>query len=541
MINRPPLNREFYRHPLSAILFCILSQSPEDIFMKTQTIKRRLLAGGVLLLSVALTACNSDDNDSSDTALCDTTLSGTAAVGAAVRMGTVTAKCQGGATFTQTVKTDNDGKWRGFVKKEALPCALQVTGGTPSVTLHSYATTGGIVNITPLTDLMIAEQTRLSPSAWFAAFDASVAIDINDTTLTEALKNARYSVPAGNPFTTSFNANGKGWDGLLDDLGAAIKDDVNLSSYEDLLVLVKDGNFNSIPAAPADDTGGGDTGGGDGGTCGGNAEGTSELPAGNDLISTCAGEYDIAFVHRDEPHARGTVTIGEDNSVDFDTGIVLPATEISTVFNRISCCNRIDIDYTNGDKVKLYRTDDGILRNVHYELSGGTAVKVSMLPQLLEGDGDASALTSSNLVVSGTVKGEVKIQETVFGTKNPITGNFGVFEVRGQGHQTTVPTTVWTLTNIPAENGTHYCQPFDSALQVTYLRVSDSGAAQSGGGSNAVGRCTVTVTDIQTNPSNPAQIIGAEGKFAVELLGTGPDTGKLVDVVTDGYFRFFPE
>src|SRR5690606_5232492 len=111
------------------------------------------------------------------------------------------------------------------------------------------------------------------------------------------------------------------------------------------------------------------------------------------------------------------------------------------------------------------------------------------------------------------------------------------FEVRGQSHQATVPATIWTLTNIPAEIGTHYCEPFDFALQVTYLRNVDSGAAQSGGSGNAVGRCTVTVTDIAFNPSNPAQVIGAEGKFAVELLGFGVDfNSDLVDVVTDGYF-----
>lgn len=277
------------------------------------------------------------------------------------------------------------------------------------------------------------------------------------------------------------------------------------------------------------------------GTCGGTEEAPFLANGDPDLIGTCAGTYNIAFVHRDATHSRGTVIIGADNSVDFDTGISLSAAG-ATVTNRITQANRIDIDYANGDKITLYRTQQGVLRNVHYEPSDDDAVKVSMLPQLPQGDGDASALTASNLVASGTVKGEVKIQETVFGTTNPITGNFGVFEVRGQGHQTTVPATVWTLTNIPAETGTHYCQPFDFALQVTYLRVSDSGAAQSGGGGNAVGRCTVTVTDIQTNPSNPAQIIGAEGKFAVELLSTGPDgTGKLVDTVTDGYFRFFPE
>src|SRR5690606_5253873 len=277
------------------------------------------------------------------------------------------------------------------------------------------------------------------------------------------------------------------------------------------------------------------------GTCGGTEEAPFLANGDPDLIGTCAGTYDVVFVQRGATHTRGTVIIGTDNSVDFATGISWSAAG-ATVTNRISQANRIDIDYANGDKITLYRTQQGVLRNVHYEPNDDDAVKVSMLPQLPEGDGDASALTSSNLVVSGTVKGDLKIQETVFGTKDPISGNFGVFEVRGQSHQATVPATIWTLTDIPAEIGTHYCEPFDFAMQVTYLRVSDPGAAQSGGKGNAVGRCTVTVTDIQTDVSNPDKIVGAEGKFAVELLSTGPDgTGKLVDVVSDGYFRFFPE
>lgn len=502
-----------------------------------------LATGAALILS----GCGGDsDSDPVYVAPSKPALSGTAAVGAAITGATVEAKCADGSGFsTSPVTTDANGNWRGVIDSAALPCALEVTGGTPSSTLYSYASSTGIVNITPLTTLALAQATSSVPADWFANFDGT-PVDVTTAAeqLMDALEDAGFTLPSGgNAFNTPFVADGTGWDGLLDDLKEAITEDPALNDLDDLVTLVKDGNLNtSIPDAPASDTGGGDTGGGDGGTCGGNAEGTSELPAGNDLVSTCAGTHDIAFVHRDEPHTRGTVIIGEDNSVDFDSGIVLPAAEISAVYNRISCCNRIDIDYTNGDKVKLYRTDDGVLRNVHYEPSGGTAVKVSMLPQLSEGDGDASALTNSNLVASGTVNGVVKIQETVFGTINPITGNFGVFEVRGQSHQATVPTTVWTLTNIPAEIGTHYCEPFDFAMQVTYLRVSDPGAAQSGGNGNAVGRCTVTVTDIQTDQSNPDKIVGAEGKFAVELLSTGPDgTGKLVDEVTDGYFRFFPE
>src|SRR5690554_431317 len=210
--------------------------------MKTQTIKHRLLAGSVLLLSVALTACNSDDNDSrdttlSDTTLSDTTLSGTAAVGAAIVDGTVTAKCADGNTFTQTVTTDASGNWSGTLASASMPCALRVTGGTPPDTLYSYASSTGTVNITPLTTLALAQATYSLPADWFANFDGTPVDVISAANeVLDALADANFVVPtSGNPFTTPFVADGTGWDGLLDDLKEAITDDPALADLDALV------------------------------------------------------------------------------------------------------------------------------------------------------------------------------------------------------------------------------------------------------------------------------------------------------------------
>src|SRR5690606_17240396 len=92
------------------------------------------------------------------------TLSGTAAVGAAIVGGTVTARCSDGSSFTQTVTTDASGNWSGTLSSGVLPCALQVTGGTPPDTLYSYASTTGTVNITPLTTLALAQATSQQPA-----------------------------------------------------------------------------------------------------------------------------------------------------------------------------------------------------------------------------------------------------------------------------------------------------------------------------------------------------------------------------------------
>src|SRR5690606_10921205 len=144
----------------------------------------------------------------------------------------------------------------------SMPCALQVTGGTPPDTLYSYASSTGTINITPLTDLALAQATGTLPATWFASFDGSTPLDptgLSDAMddVTNALQTAGFDVPAsGNPFTTPFAADGTGWDGLLDELREAINEDINLNGdYNALLTQVSEGNLgSSLPDAPAPDT-----------------------------------------------------------------------------------------------------------------------------------------------------------------------------------------------------------------------------------------------------------------------------------------------
>lgn len=182
--------------------------------------------------------------------------------------GTVTAKCANGSGFTQTVTTNSQGAFSGTLPITSFPCALQISGGNPAVTLHSYALAAGTVNITPLTDLLIATATTQTPSAWFQGsnwqiLEAQLLSAQNN--LKTVLTNASYVLPQGNfdPLTIGFQI-GDVWDQLLDQLQAAIAASNTLSSYADLLNLVKDGNLNAIPPKAS---GGGGNGSGNAASC----------------------------------------------------------------------------------------------------------------------------------------------------------------------------------------------------------------------------------------------------------------------------------
>lgn len=226
-------------------------------------------ASSVAPSSLAASSSTPASSSAASSSIANTTLAGTAAVGAAIVNGTVTAKCANGTGFTQTVTTNAQGSFSGSLPPASFPCALQITGGTPAVTLHSYALTSGTVNITPLTDLLIASASTQLPSAWFQNSSwqiDSAQLQTAQNNLKATLTNATYSLPVGNfdPFTVSFQI-GDAWDQLLDQLQAAIDASSTLSSYTDLLNLVKDGNFNALP--PKASGGGSGSGSGNAGSC----------------------------------------------------------------------------------------------------------------------------------------------------------------------------------------------------------------------------------------------------------------------------------
>ena len=129
-----------------------------------------------LALSAGLAACGGgsvgNDTGSPVSAIGGTVLSGVAATGAALVGAVVTARCATGPDVS--AGTAADGSFTlSLPADRTLPCMLKATGGAPMVTLYSFAGSGGRVNLTPLTDFVVARALASDPAAAFDGFDAN--------------------------------------------------------------------------------------------------------------------------------------------------------------------------------------------------------------------------------------------------------------------------------------------------------------------------------------------------------------------------------
>ncbi len=349
-----------------------------------QPIKGKLIVrAGLLGVILAVTGCGGGGSSSDGvpsggsgpSTPPSASLAGTAAVGAAIQSGTVTAECADGSGFTSTVTTAADGSWSGDITSTALPCVLTVTGGTPSVTLRSYASQPGTINITPITDMVLALATGLADGSWVstpANWPESSTIAAKKTELLTAMTNAGFTLPGGDPFTTALVI-GDAWDQVLDAIQEAIDNDPAIADYSALLNLVKDGNLNQFPAAP-DDEGPTDP----------------ELPANLDVLTDYAGTWTVignavgdpgycgscGVANRD--HARGTVIISAQGDIDFDTGISFLATDIVAIYDRkgVDADRRVAVNYGPSDsdeRVRLYLNADlEVMEIIHDDGQGVT-------------------------------------------------------------------------------------------------------------------------------------------------------------------------
>lgn len=293
-------------------------------------------------------------------------LTGTAAVGAPIQ-GSIAAVCADGDGFSSTVTSDANGNWGVEIDTARLPCALQVSYGAPSQTLHGYAATEGTANITPLTDLIIAYSSSLMPEAWFASTDITLSLGTDD--VLDAFEDAGFTLPGGDfdPFTSAFDATaGDAYDDLLEALQQAIDEDAGIDGYAALLATVKDGTL-SLPDAPEAPGGGGDI----------------EAPEeGLSLLTEYAGTYTVectavtpggSRLPATRDHHRGTIIIGEDGSIDVDTDIAFAATDINSLFDRTDIygpSRRIHINYDeddNGRRIDIYLTDTLEVTEIRYQ------------------------------------------------------------------------------------------------------------------------------------------------------------------------------
>ena len=199
---------------------------------------RMMLAMVASSAALLLTACFGGGSSTSSVANpVNGTLGGTAAVGTPIVSGTVKVVCAGGNPVGATT-TNSLGAWQVTLAGQGLPCAVQVSGGSingvaNSVPYHSIAVALGTVNITPLTDLIVANLAGAStPSSWFAALSTVSAplAALGQPQVDAALAKMRAALTAlpplatVNPITTSFTpAPGNVSDDMLAALQSAMQ------------------------------------------------------------------------------------------------------------------------------------------------------------------------------------------------------------------------------------------------------------------------------------------------------------------------------
>ncbi|MBI3366917.1 MAG: hypothetical protein HY021_00200 [Burkholderiales bacterium] len=127
-------------------------------------------------------------------------LSGLAATGAAIGGKTVSIKCRGGSDVSTS--TDSGGRFNLTLVAQDLPCMLEVESPTMGK-LHAFAAAEGRVNITPLTELIVARAARANPSTVFANPDGNTW-----TTLGNNIASAATAIVAESSRLTAWTASG---------------------------------------------------------------------------------------------------------------------------------------------------------------------------------------------------------------------------------------------------------------------------------------------------------------------------------------------
>lgn len=156
----------------------------------------------LLTLAAALAACGGggDDPVAPSTAAVPLTLSGTAAVGAALASRPVEAKCAAGTATAATATTGDDGSYSLPINGGVLPCVLRVTAADGTV-LHSLAIgSSATAHITPASELVVAHLTGGATASAFSSFDASL---LTDTKVQAALSAVVDTLKAAGVDTTA--------------------------------------------------------------------------------------------------------------------------------------------------------------------------------------------------------------------------------------------------------------------------------------------------------------------------------------------------
>ncbi len=151
--------------------------------MKTRVPSALLQVATAAALAATLAACGGSDDDPAapapPVAPASITLGGTAATGAGLGGAAIDVKCQAGMGSTTTQAS---GAYTVSITGGTFPCLARATA-TDGTVLISVAVSGAggsaTANITPVTQLVVANLAAGDPAAYFGSFDANAAAAVS--------------------------------------------------------------------------------------------------------------------------------------------------------------------------------------------------------------------------------------------------------------------------------------------------------------------------------------------------------------------------
>lgn len=215
-------------------------------------LRRALVLSAVASLGLVACGGGSDDGTNPPPKVAATQLSGTAAIGSPVAGAAVQVRCADASNTLETV-TNAAGVWQVTTTGQSLPCAVRVSGGNLAAgqALYSAALDFGNVNVTPLTDLLIANAAGTSPATWWGNNGPADFSALTATKVEKALTQLRsaLALPALqniDPRLTAFTATPKN---AMDDILEALQQALSNSgiSYQALLNEASKANFMMSP------------------------------------------------------------------------------------------------------------------------------------------------------------------------------------------------------------------------------------------------------------------------------------------------------
>ena len=202
------------------------------------------VVGEYILTYTAIDAAKNESTTTRTVNVTPVTLSGTAAGGAAI-VGTVVVKGANGNRVSEEIEAD--GSYEVDVTGLTAPYRLRAEGtvGGKSYKLHSYteeASVGGTVNITPFTDLIVANTAQQLAEDFFDSnSDTSLNADelsAQEDALQAKLQNVFDELgldTAIDLLKTSFSADHSGLDAALDIISISTDDITNIATITNLL------------------------------------------------------------------------------------------------------------------------------------------------------------------------------------------------------------------------------------------------------------------------------------------------------------------